>query len=256
MLIAQITDLHAGWRVDKPGFRVDTTARVERAVDHLNGLDPRPDLVLATGDLTRDGQRGEYEALKAALDRLAMPVFLMTGNHDDRSMIRSVFATHRYLPPEGFLHYTLEDWPLRIVALDSLVPGEAGGALCAERLAWLAAALDAAPQRPTLIALHHPPFETGMPFFDGIGLANGAAMGAIVARHSQVEAVLCGHVHREITLRWHGTVVSVTPSVSYQYSLELRQDHTPYPIDEPPACRLCLWRPGLGLVSHLSYIPQ
>lgn len=254
MLIAQITDLHTGWRSEGPELKVDTQAGVARAVDHLNGLDPHPDLVLATGDLTRDGAVEEYAALRAELERLAMPSYLLVGNHDDRDNLRRVFADHAYLPAEGFLHYAIEDWPLRIVALDTQIPGETSGLLCRERLDWFAATLAAAPERPTLVALHHPPFATGIPFFDEIGLDGGAAMGEIVARHPQVETVLCGHVHREVTRRWQGTVVTVTPSACYQYPLDLKYDPDIHPVLEPPACRLCLWRPGDGLVSHLSFI--
>jgi len=254
MLIAQITDLHAGSRIEMPGYEVDTLARVAKAVTHLNGLDPAPHLVLATGDLTRDGTREEYEALKAAFAPLAMPLYLLPGNHDDRAMLRAVFAEHGYLPGDGFLHYTIEDGPLRIIALDTHVPGENGGELCAERLAWFEATLGEAPEQPTLVAMHHPPFSTGLPEFDCIGLAGAEAMGEIVARHPQIETILCGHVHREITLRWQGTLVTVTPSAAYQYPLELRDGVGFHPVDEPPACRLCHWRPEVGLVSHLSYI--
>lgn len=254
MLIAQITDLHTGSRIKMPGYEVDTLSRVAKAVAHLNALDPAPDLVLATGDLTRDGAREEYEALKAAFASLAMPVYLLPGNHDDRAMLRAVFGEQGYLPDDGFLHYTIEEPPLRIVALDTQIPGESRGELCASRLAWFEATLDAAPERPTLIAMHHPPFSTGLPEFDRIGLSGAEAMGAIVARHPQIETILCGHVHREITLRWHGTLVTVTPSAAYQYPLELKESAGFRPVDEPPACRLCHWRPEVGLVSHLSYI--
>lgn len=256
MLIAQITDLHAGSRVKLPGYTVDSLERVAKAVAHLNALDPAPDLVLATGDLTRDGARAEYEALKAAFAPLAMPLYLLPGNHDDRATLRAVFAEHGYLPDAGFLHYTVEEGPLRIVALDTHIPGESGGELCAERLAWFEATLATAPERPTLVAMHHPPFSTGLPEFDRIGLDGAEAMGEIVARHPRIEAILCGHIHREMTLKWNGTVVTVTPSAAYQYPLALTEGTGFRPVDEPPACRLCHWRPEVGLVSHLSYIPR
>ena len=254
MLIAQITDMHAGGRVKMPGYEVDTVARLARAVDHLNGHRPRPDLVLATGDLTWNGALGEYEALRAELDRLAMPVYLLAGNHDDRDNLRRVFADHGYLPAEGFLHYTIEDRALRIVVLDTLVPGSVGGRLCAERLAWFADALAGAPERPTLVAQHHPPFDIGMPFFDRHSFEGAAGLGEIVARNPQIEMILCGHIHRALTRRWHGSVVAVTPSPCFQYPLVLREQRKVRPVDEPPACRLCLWQDDAGLVSHLSYI--
>ncbi len=255
MIIAQITDFHAGRRVATAAGTLDTFEALERAVDHLNALRPAPDVVLATGDLSHDPGPADYLRLKAALARLEMPLFVIPGNHDDRANLLAAFAGDGYLPAEGaFLHYVVEGYPLRLIALDTTIPGEDGGELCDRRLAWFEARLEEAPERPTLVFMHHPPFETGIPFFDRIGCRGGAAMGDIVARHPRIEAVLCGHVHRAIDLRWHGTVVQVTPSTGYQYPLELRNAEGIAPVLEPPACRVCLWTPGVGLVSHLSFI--
>lgn len=255
MIVAQITDIHLGRVYEGPDGRIDPLEELQRAVDHLNGLSPRPDVVLATGDLTNAARPADYAALRAALDRLDMPVYAIPGNHDDRAQMRATFGDQGYLPAEGaFLHYSIEDYPLRLIGLDTLEPGEIGGNLCGERLAWLEQRLSAAPDRPTLVFMHHPPFETGIPFFDGINCRNGAALGDLVGRHPQIELILCGHVHRAITLRWHGTVIEVTPSTGYQYELDLVRGHTIDPVLEPPACRVCLWKPGVGLISHLSYI--
>jgi 3',5'-cyclic AMP phosphodiesterase CpdA len=255
MMIAQITDLHAGRRVETPAGTLDTFAALERAVAHLNALEPAPDIVLATGDLSHDTEPEDYLRLKAALAGLDMPLFVIPGNHDDRANLLAAFGDDGYLPAEGsFLHYVVEGYPLRLIALDTTITGTEAGELCLERLAWLEARLAEAPERPTVIFMHHPPFETGIPFFDNIGCRGGAAMGAIVARHPRVEAVLCGHVHRAITLRWHGTLVQVTPATGYQYPLQLRDTGSIAAVLEPPACRVCLWTPEVGLVSHLSYI--
>ena len=141
MLIAQITDMH----LKPPGEllykRIDTAGFLERAVAHVNALDPRPDVVLATGDLVEGGTPGEYALLRRLLAPLAMPVYLIPGNHDARDALREGFADHAYLPPSGFLQYTIENLPVRLIALDTLVPGKGYGALCAERLDWLEARL-------------------------------------------------------------------------------------------------------------------
>ncbi len=255
MIIAQITDLHAGYRVETATGALDTFESLARAVAHLNALTPTPDVVLATGDLTHDTGPEAYQSLRAALAPLAMPLYVIPGNHDDTENLRGAFAQDGYLPADGrFLHYVVEGYSLRLIALDTTLLGETGGLLCDERLAWLSARLEEAPDRPTLVFMHHPPFETGIPFFDGIGCRGGAAMGEIVARHPHVETVLCGHVHRAIALRWHGTLVQVTPSTGYQYPLELRETEDISPVLEPPACRICVWTRGVGLVSHLSFI--
>jgi len=256
MLIAQITDLHAGYQVEVDGKNIDTLEGVRRAVVHINAMTPRPDAVVATGDLVAEERLETYQDLATAVAPLAMPLYVIPGNHDDRGLIRQVFGGAGYLPEgEGFLHYAVEDQELRLVALDTQDTGLVSGLLCAARLDWLSRTLAAAPDRPTLIVMHHPPFRTGIPGFDTIGLSGRDALGEIVARNPQVRAIACGHVHRDIVTSWRGTLVAVTPSTGYQYPLELNNDAELVMAAEPPALRLLLWNPDDGLVSHLSYVP-
>ena len=185
-----------------------------------------------------------------------MPCYVIPGNHDDRAMIREVFRDRGYLPEEGmFLHYAVDDLELRVVALDTHDPGEEGGLLCPERLAWLDACLARAPRQPTLVIMHHPPFDTGIQEFDAIGLAGREAFGEIVSRNSQIQAIACGHLHRDIAISWSDTLVTVSPSTGYQYALELRNGRPLIRTAEPPAARLFLWNPSVGLTSHISYVP-
>ena len=255
MLIAQITDMH----VQTPGQLaygvVDTAAYLERCVAHLNGLDPRPDLVLATGDLAHGGRANQYARLRELLEPLEIPCYLIPGNHDDRALMREYFPGHAYLDNGSeFLQYTLEDYPLRLIALDTLLPGEAGGLLCQARLGWLADRLAEQPERPTVIFMHHPPFATGIGWMDRIGLQGAEALGSLVAGHSNIERILSGHVHRAIQTLWAGTSVSVAPSPAHQAVLDLREEPAHDFILEPPAYHLHLWRPPGGLVTHLSFI--
>src|SRR5262245_53762535 len=145
MLIAQISDMH----ISTPGSRNDldfrTAEHLEQAVRHLNALTPRPDIVIATGDLVERGQREEYERLRDILGHLTMPLYLIPGNHDVRDNLVRTFDRHHYLPRDGgYLHYVIEDWPVRLLALDTLIPGASCGRLCAERLQWLDARLSEA----------------------------------------------------------------------------------------------------------------
>lgn len=256
MLIAQITDTH----LSTPGSRSDrffrTPEHLARAVAHLNAMTPRPDVVLATGDLAERGEAAEYARLRERLDALVMPLFLIPGNHDRRDTLVDTFEHHRYLPRDGgFLQYTVEDWPVRLVGLDTLVPGASGGRLCGERLAWLDAQLARAPQRPTLLFMHHPPFVTGMPAMDGMGLEGGPDLAALVRRHPQVERIVCGHLHRAIVRRFAGTVACTSPATAHQLGLDLLPAQRLSAVMEPPACMLHLWLGDSdGLVSHVSVI--
>jgi 3',5'-cyclic AMP phosphodiesterase CpdA len=256
MVVAQITDMH----VSTPQSRADrvfrTAEHLERAVDHLNALRPRPDVVLATGDLVDQGRLDEYERLRAILERLAMPAYLIPGNHDDRANLRTAFDRHQYLDGDGaFFQYTIEDWPLRLVALDTLVPGSGGGRLCAERLAWLDRRLREAPERPTLIFMHHPPFVTGIGSMDGMGLDGIEGLAAMIRRHPQVERIVAGHIHRPIVRRFAGTVACTCPSTAHQVALDLPPETRLAMVMEPPACMLHVWLgEEQGLVTHVSVI--
>ena len=255
MIAAQITDFHIGL----PGGRMDgrfrTAAFLETAVAHLASLDPPPDVVLATGDLVDRGLPEEYERLRGILAPIGAPVHVIPGNHDDRAALSEAFADQGYLPRGGgFLHYAIDDWPVRLIALDTVIPGKIGGELCAERLRWLSDRLAEEPDRPTLIFMHHPPMKSGISGMDRHGFGAGAReMGAIVEEHPNVERIVCGHLHRPVTARWHGTVLSVAPSTAHQMGLNMLEGAGQRIVMEPPACHLHLWRPDTGIVSHTSY---
>jgi 3',5'-cyclic AMP phosphodiesterase CpdA len=194
MLIAQISDMHVKAEGELLYRRIDTAGFLERAVAHVNALDPQPDIVLATGDLVDGGKPEEYAHLRRLLAPLAMPVHLIPGNHDARDVLREVFPDHTYLPPTGFLQYAIEGLPVRLIALDTLVPGKGYGELCAERLGWLEARLGES-DRPTILFMHHPPFDCGIAVFDDTRLMRGEPqLAALVRRHGNVERVMCGHV--------------------------------------------------------------
>jgi 3',5'-cyclic-AMP phosphodiesterase len=265
MLIAQISDTHIlapGKLYRAPVESVlpttervygefDTAACLARAVGTLNAAVPRPDITLVTGDLVENGEPAQYEHLVSLLAPFQMPVFVIPGNHDAREPLRDAFGGAGYLPAEGFLQYTVEDYPLRIVALDTLVPGHHHGMLCAERLGWLGEMLSAQPDRPTVIVMHHPPFPTAITYMDRYGLENATGFAEIVARHPQVERILCGHLHRAIDRRFAGTVAGTAPATAHQIRLNLSPDTPLRFVAEPPGYQLHLWQDG-GLITHTA----
>jgi 3',5'-cyclic AMP phosphodiesterase CpdA len=254
VLIAQISDTH----ILAPGQlayrRVDTAACLARAVQHLLRLVPPPDAVLATGDLVDGGQPDEYRHLRELLEPLAMPVYLIPGNHDDRDALARAFPDHGYLPRDGFMQYVLDQYPVRLIGLDTLVPGTTGGAMCEARCAWLAEALARSPGRPTMLFMHHAPFRTGIERMDLHGLDGIDRMAAVVERHPQIERIVCGHLHRPIQVRWSGTVVMTAPSTAHQVALDLRPEAPLAFAMEPPAVLLHTWLDGAGLVTHTSFV--
>lgn len=258
MLIAQITDLHLRPR-GLPAYRVsETNMLTERAIDALVALRPQPDVVLITGDMTDCGLVEEYELLGSLLARLPMPVFMVPGNHDRRDNLRRVFADWPSIVSDpDFVQFAVEHFPLRLIGLDTLIPGESGGELCARRLDFLRRALAAQPERPALIFMHHPPFDCGILHMDRIRLLRGAEeLADIVRTHGRVERILCGHHHRPIETLFGGTIASIAPGVAHQVAFDLTEEHDGALVFEPPAFRLHRWRPGEGLVSHMVYVER
>jgi 3',5'-cyclic AMP phosphodiesterase CpdA len=256
-LLAQVTDMHikAGGKLS---YRVvDTEASLARCIAQLMRLPQVPDAVLFTGDLVDFGRPEEYDNLARLLSPLTMPFFLMPGNHDDPEVMRAKFPSHAYMRQRaGKLDYAIDEFALRIVALDSTVPRKPYGGLTAEQLAWLDATLGAAPAKPTVVALHHPPFWTGIGHMDVQLLKDPAPLEAIISRHPQVERVMCGHLHRDIARRFGGTIAATCPSPSHQVALDLADDAASRFVMEPPGFQLHLWREDVGLVSHTAAIGE
>jgi 3',5'-cyclic AMP phosphodiesterase CpdA len=256
MLICQLTDMHL-CREGEAAYRVvETNTLTERAFRAVAALRPHVDVLLLTGDLTFDGQDAEYQELMMLLRRhIECPVFVIPGNHDRRVPLREQLAD---LPGvrshPHFIQYAVEDYPVRIVMLDTLVPGADHGELCAERLTWLDATLAAQPGKPTLIAMHHPPFAGGIGYMDRINLRNAAEFKAVIARHPQVERIVCGHVHRPITARFAQAVCSVAPSTAHQLELALDPHARGAFVMEPPFAHLHRWTAEDGFVSHVAYV--
>jgi len=255
LIIGQISDLHVSTEGKVSYGVVDAGAALRRCVESIMALERWPDLLLVTGDLVEGGLREEYQHLRALLAPLPMPWYVIPGNHDDRTVMRDCFRDHGYLHQWGpFAQYAIDEWPLRIIALDTVIPGEPGGRLCEERLSWLDRTLACEPSKPTLVMMHHPPFSTGMDHMDGMGLESPEKLAAILGRHAQVQCILCGHVHRPIEARFAGIPASICPSPSHQVALDLDPGAPARLTLEPPAYRLHLWTPASGLVSHTVYI--
>ncbi|HEV7256540.1 MAG TPA: phosphodiesterase [Bosea sp. (in: a-proteobacteria)] len=258
MLIAQITDLHIR-PLGKPAYRVsETNALSERALDVVARLNPRPDLLVITGDLTDCGLPEEYELLQAMLAGVGMPVLLVPGNHDRReTLIGGLTLDQRQVLDGGFVQFVSDLGPMRLIGLDTLLPGKSAGALCATRLAFLDKALSEADGKPVAIFMHHPPFDCGIAHMDAIRLLDGAAdFAAIVARHPNVERILCGHHHRPIVTRFGGTIAQIAPSVTHQVTLDLSETSNATFHMEPPAYLLHSFRQTAGFVTHTAYVER
>ncbi|MBI3150388.1 MAG: phosphodiesterase [Betaproteobacteria bacterium] len=249
LLVAQLSDAHIGAPGATLAKGLDTAPLLAQAVASVLRLKPLPDLVIFTGDLVESGATAEYRHFRQLIAPLAMPVFVLPGNHDSSAGLRAAFAAEGYLPDGDQLDYVIERWPLRLIMLDTIVAGAPYGELDAGQLAWLDDTLADAPARPTLIALHHPPFGSGIVHMDEMALLQPQRLEAVVARHAQVVGVTCGHLHRMMAQRFGHTLAVSAPSVAHQIALDLNEVPEPRYIMEPPGFLLHRWD-GARLTTH------
>lgn len=255
MLIAQISDTHVREVGALCCRRIDTAPFLASAVAKLNSLRPSPSLVVVTGDLVDEATPGEYARLRSLLRPLAMPYYLVVGNHDRREPLREAFRDHGHLNLGRFVQYAVEDFPVRLLILDTNIPGRHAGELCDERLAWVDARLAEQPDRPTAIFMHHPPFMTGNVALDRFDLAGTDRLAAVVSMYRNVHGIFCGHLHRPVQARFAGTLAMTCPSTAHQVHLSLGEESVLGFDMEPPACLLHWWE-GRSLVTHTALIER
>ncbi len=253
VLIAQLTDPHVMRAGTNRRFMGDTAGHLARAVAWLAARTPRPAAVVVSGDLVDRADPQEYDRLRDVLAGLPMPYYVVPGNHDRSQRVRETFAGHGFAAGDGKLHYTVEDHDVRIVGLDSTLRLRSGGYLDAADLAWLDAALGRAPDRPTLLCLHHPPFHTGMRYMDAFGFVGLAGLHDLLDRHRQVKLSVSGHVHRAFSTRVHGTAMWTSVSTAPQIVPELFERRPFWLRFERPGLSLHEWVPSAGAFASRLY---
>ncbi len=251
MLLAQLTDTHILRPDSDEPTLVDHVKRLELAVTSLNAEVPAPDAVLLTGDLTNNHEPGEIETLRACLESLTLPMLAIPGNHDDRAEIAASFD----LPwaADDNLSWVVELDGLHVIGLDTTVPGAHHGDFDRPRHEWLAAALAETAPNPTVIAMHHPPFASGIRWMDDSRLRNAEAFVETVAGADHLTRIFCGHLHRPIVTSVGGVLTSVGPATVHHVMLSLAEDAPIELISDPTGYQLHRFD-GTAWVSHIRYI--
>jgi Icc protein len=245
-ILAQISDPHlvVGSDSAKPA---DALAAAVAAVGEL---ETAPDAVLLSGDIANEPADGAYELAARLIEPLPMPVHVLAGNHDDVDALREKLGAPG--KPGEPLQYVESIGGIRLIALDTTVPGRDDGALGPERLDWLEAQLAADGETPTVIAMHHPPIVTGVPSVDVLALVepDRAALGKVLAGRSQVMGIIAGHVHRAVVGVLNGCPVFVCPSTYLQLALDFNSPELKL-VREPAQIGVHVAN-GAELVSHLQ----
>jgi Icc protein len=256
VLIAQITDCHIGFDLDNP--EEDNVKRLRAVLERLRDGRNRPDLVLLSGDLTNFGEPANYTRLASVIADQPFPVHLMVGNWDRRDVLSATIPETQV--NDGFVQFEAALPGLRLLAIDTTEPGRHGGAFCTARAAWLGARLDADPATPVVIAMHHPPVETGIQWLDsGANEPWIKRFAAAIGGRPQVRAIIAGHIHRPIFTMFAGVPLVVCPSSAPHVELDLSPldpdvpDGRPLVVDDPAGYALHRWD-GQRLISHFEWV--
>lgn len=220
MRILQITDLHLGLEGEDTNG-VDVRANFDKILKEVP--EHQPDHIVISGDLCyRDGDPSIYSWIKEKLDHLTIPYDLISGNHDNPSMIAKTFAYNGRLKGEELYYTNVIEGEL-IIFLDTTT-----GTVSEKQLHWLKNQL-AAHQEELIIFMHHPPLIGGVPFMDSKHyLKNMDEVQAILTAHPYNLTIFTGHYHVEKTIRYKNLEVNITPSCFFQIdqqSSEFKVDH-------------------------------
>ncbi len=202
------------------GDRYPADAHLRASLDAIERLRSAPDAIVITGDLTDLGEPAAYAALRAAVEpvaeRLGTPVVWVAGNHDERPALRAGLLDAA--PTEDPVTGVWDLGGLRLIALDTTVPGWHHGELDARQLEWLAGMLTEPAPLGTILAMHHPPLPSHVPFFDILELRDQSRLAGVIAG-TDVRGILAGHLHYSTSGTFAGIPVSVAAATCYTMNL-------------------------------------
>lgn len=253
MKFIHLSDLH----LVTPGASLhglDPQDRLRRCVAHIKAAHSDAAFVVLTGDLTHNGEPAGYEAGRAILAELPMPLHVTIGNHDSRDAFRAAFP-HVPVSENGFVQEAFDTPEGRFIVLDTHEPGRAEGRLCDQRLAWLEHAIRDS-SGPVFLCLHHPPFRVGLGRMDRIRLLDGDPLLAVLRLHpGRVRHLFVGHLHRILAGSWHGSAFSGVRGTNHQIALDfVPQDVAPVSF-EAPGYGVVLVSPET-VVAHFEELPN
>lgn len=249
MIIAQISDTHIA--LDAP----DADRRIrdfERTIADINALDPRPDVIIHTGDVVHNGRPDEYAEAVPILAGARASVYVIPGNRDDRANLHAAFSASGYLAADSnFITYAIDDYPVRLIALDTLSSGNKGG-FCAERFERLVDLIDTETTKPIAVFTHHPPFEVTVGP-DQLHFETPEIMARLrqALQHSgRVIATFSGHVHRAAS----GHVGNIRATVVPCIATALRKGQYPAYMDARPIYHIHRFDPLWGFATETRIV--
>ena len=242
-------------------WHLDTAATLRRVIDVIRTLEPRPAFAVIGGDLTSpdildrdrtltaEEYEPSYRLLQQLIQPLPYPVHMLLGNHDNRPAFHRIMQTNAPTPDAPH-YYSFDHQGYHFLVLDSHEPGEHGGVLDPEQLAWLRQDLTAHQDQPTLAFVHHHPLPIGHAWLDTMPLHNGAELLKVLQEHDNVRWIICGHVHMDHAVQRAGLTMLTSPATCFQTS-KVSLKHKALP--GPPGFRLVRMQ-GLDLSTRVVHL--
>ncbi len=261
VVIAQLTDTHVSVGDHGPGaaYWSENGRRLRAAIRSLNAESERPAVVVGTGDLVECGEDAAYAELRVILKDLQIPFWPLPGNHDSPTRMRSVFPSMNWTS-EATGHASwaqiIPDSDVTIIGLDTTAPGQAGGFVEVERLEWLAEQIEQA-NGPTIVAMHHPPFLTGIDWMDAQGFDGMESLQQVLTEFPPTR-IIAGHYHRSISSQIGSTAASVGIATTMHVDLDLSNSAIPAVINDPIGYQLhCVMsEPDAQVITHTRFIDR
>lgn len=247
--ILQISDTHIVPQGTLVSGRLDTSDALKRLVKRIGKIRDQIgpiDALLVSGDLTDDGRAESYTRFKSLIAPLDLPTYVIPGNHDARNTMRRAFA--KVLPASETLNWAYNIGEIHLIGLDTLVEGKGLGTLSSASLKFLQDALSLANGAPVLLALHHPPFSSGIDFMDNISLTNSAALCDLVAGYAGTLRVVCGHIHSMFVTDFAGKIAISAPSPCSVFAYDRRADAPIGFMIQQDGCLLHRWDGGFQTI--------
>jgi len=215
LTLIHFTDTHIA--ADQPFLNIDSYSKLRNAIAAVQAMETRPDAVIISGDLTHNGNEAAYIRFKELVDEIEntfhVPVLMAMGNHDFRVPFRSIVLGIADSDENAPYYYSQMIGDVRVIVLDSKVPGKEIGFIDPEQLAWLAKELATPVAGGNIVVLHHPPLPNPIMPQDHV-LSNAAELGAIL-RGQPIHAILCGHIHFHSIGLFNGILCAAGTGVAF-----------------------------------------
>lgn len=211
--LLQITDTHLFAPEDGALLGVPTLKSFRAVVDQVQQRTPDFDAILATGDISQDHTVQSYQHFVDGIEPLEKPCYWLPGNHDYKPSMSNVLPSSQI---QGCEHVLIGQY-WQIIILDSQVVGVPHGLLSSKQLILLDNALTQHPDRHSLVLLHHHPLPAGSAWLDQHQLKDNQDFWDVLNQHSNVNGIVCGHIHQELDRKVNGVRLLATPSTCVQF---------------------------------------